>query len=97
MRSVGKSKTIAILTLCTLSAGCATVDGWVNAPDEMSMIYIGTRINHSAINDECCTELEYGTEGPKNPKLDWVGSFLLDTLLLPVTLPMTLGVTVETR
>lgn len=96
MRLAGKSKLLSLLLVAQLT-GCATVDGWVNAPDEESMIYIGTRINNSAMNDECCTELEYGTAGPKNPKLDWLGSFLLDTLLLPISLPMTLGTTVESR
>lgn len=91
------------LLLCAFSVGALTLGGCaslktlnaaqVNAP----VVYAGTRLDWYAIQGGCCAPEHFGTQAPLYPEVDLPASLLLDTLLLPITLPTALGVSVSTR
>ncbi|AIR89253.1 YceK/YidQ family lipoprotein [Pseudomonas cremoricolorata] len=74
-----------------LLGGCATVSTLDANKPGAPVVYAGTRLNLYTLQGGCCAQERFGTAGPRWPALDLPGSALLDTLLLPLSLPMAAG------
>lgn len=87
------------LLLCAVTllsqGGCATVRTLDAAKAGAPVVYAGTRLDWYALNDGCCPLDHFGAEAPRYPGLDLPGSVLLDTLLLPLSLPAAIGASVR--
>lgn len=84
---------LAALQLC----GCATVRTLDAAKPGAPVVYAGTRLDQYAIDGGCCPVDRFGAQAPAWPGVDLPASFLLDTLLLPLSVLTVLGVGVQTR
>jgi uncharacterized protein YceK len=78
---------MAVLVL----SGCATARTLDAAKPGAPVVYAGTRLNLYALQGGCCSQDRFGAEAPAWPALDLPGSALLDTLLLPLSLPAAIG------
>jgi len=78
---------MAILVL----GGCATARTLDAAKPGAPVVYAGTRLDLYALQGGCCALDRFGAEAPVWPVLDLPGSALLDTLLLPLSLPAAIG------
>lgn len=72
--------------------GCATVRTLDAAKPGAPVVYSGTRLDLYALKGGCCAVDRFGAEAPAHPGLDLVGSALLDTLLLPLSVLTVIGV-----
>lgn len=80
-----------LLAAAALLSGCATV-GTLNAKQpDAPLVYAGTRLDLYALEGGCCAEQRFGTAAPTLPGLDLPFSALLDTLLLPLSIPAAFG------
>ncbi|MFG0672731.1 YceK/YidQ family lipoprotein [Pseudomonas sp. xss_1] len=84
----GLAGTLAVLML----GGCATVRTLDGTKPGAPVVYAGTRLDWYAIGGGCCPQARFGVEAPRFASLDLPASFLLDTLLLPLTLPAAAGI-----
>jgi uncharacterized protein YceK len=73
---------------------CATINTVSNFTNESPKVYSGTRLDKTAISEKKLRLMVYkekfGIEPPKNPETDIFFSFILDTIILPVTVPIAL-------
>ena len=83
---------MAGLLMLALLEGCATVRTLDAAKPGAPIVYSGTRLDLYSLRGGCCAEDRFGTEAPAYPGVDLVGSALLDTLLLPLSVLTVLGV-----
>jgi len=80
-----------LLAGAVLLSGCATV-GTLNAKQpDAPVVYAGTRLDLYALKGGCCAEDRFGTAAPAWPGLDLPFSAVLDTLLLPLSIPAAFG------
>ena len=79
-----------LLTVLLLS-GCATVRTLDAAKPGAPIVYSGTRLDWYRLNGGCCPLDRFGAQAPKHAALDLPASLLLDTLLLPFSLAVVLG------
>jgi uncharacterized protein YceK len=82
----------AVVLLCLLASGCASVRTLDAAKPGAPLVYSGTRLDLYALQGGCCAMDRFGAEAPGYPGLDLPGSLLLDTLLLPLSVLTVLGV-----
>ncbi len=81
------------LILCTtfLLTGCASVQTVYQTNAGSPKIYGGTRLDYHAVHRDRryldYAYWHYGLEAPRNPSLDMPFSLVLDTVMLPLTLP----------
>lgn len=87
------------LSLCVPLAvsGCASLKTLNAAQANAPVVYAGTCLDWYAIQGGCCAQEHFGTSAPLYPEADLPASLLLDTLLLPITLPTALGFNVQTH
>ncbi|WP_213875704.1 YceK/YidQ family lipoprotein [Pseudomonas sp. dw_358] len=85
-------KTLVLALAALQLGGCATVRTLDAAKPGAPVVYAGTRLDQYAIDGGCCPMDRFGTEAPAWPGVDLPASFLLDTLLLPLSLLTVLGV-----
>ncbi len=78
------------LLICLLLAGCATVDTVSNAGINTPKVYSGTRLNVAALRDDTDAVRRFPAAPPRYPAADLPLSLLLDTALLPMTVPVAL-------
>ena len=82
---------IAILILILYLTACSTLQTTNHYTRNSPKLYSGTRMNIDAITqNEDYLVKKYNIVGPENPKLDLPFSFLFDTVILPVVLPVAL-------
>lgn len=93
-----KSKCLSVLIGLTLAfgvGGCATVETVSNFTNRSPKLYSGTRLDWTALTEDELRLRVYketlGVDPPGRPGADLVFSFLLDTLILPVTVPVALS------
>jgi len=79
------------LGVILLLGGCATARTLDAAKPGAPVVYAGTRLDLYALQGGCCALDRFGAEAPAWPVLDLPGSALLDTLLLPLSLPAAIG------
>lgn len=77
---------IIALLLSQLLQGCASYNTISEAKPGSPKIYSGTRLDLNAIQGNEQAQLKFKTLPPKNPGLDLPFSFLLDTIMLPLSL-----------
>ena len=77
---------ILVLALVSTLPGCATYSTISEAKPGSPKIYSGTRLDLNAIQGNEHAQLKFKTLPPKNPGLDLPFSFLLDTIMLPLSL-----------
>ncbi|MBA1203069.1 YceK/YidQ family lipoprotein [Pseudomonas capeferrum] len=80
------------LLVVALLEGCATVRTLDAAKPGAPIVYSGTRLDWYALQGGCCAEDRFGAAAPSYPGVDLVGSVLLDTLVLPLSVLTVLGV-----
>ncbi|MDH4766089.1 uncharacterized protein YceK [Pseudomonas sp. SORGH_AS199] len=80
-----------LLTAMLLLGGCATARTLDAAKPGAPVVYAGTRLDLYALQGGCCAQERFGAEAPAWPVLDLPASALLDTLLLPLSLPAAIG------
>ena len=78
------------LTLCALLTGCATFDTISNAGINTPTVYSGTRLNVAALRDDDDRLRRFPAAPPRHPAADLPLSLVLDTVLLPMTVPVAL-------
>ncbi len=83
---------LLVALLALQLAGCATVRTLDAAQPGAPVVYSGTRLDLYAMQGGCCAKDRFGAEAPSYPGVDLPASALLDTLLLPLSLPTVLGV-----
>ena len=77
---------ILMVLFNTLSLqGCATYSTISEAKPGSPKIYSGTRLDLNAIQDNEFALLKFKVDPPNNPQLDLPFSFILDTIMLPLT------------
>ncbi|UTW06549.1 YceK/YidQ family lipoprotein [Pseudomonas benzenivorans] len=81
-----------VLLAMAVLGGCASVRTLDAAKPGAPVIYAGTRLDWYALNGGCCPVDRFGAEAPPYAGLDLPASALLDTLLLPFSLAVELGV-----
>jgi uncharacterized protein YceK len=81
---------LAALLSCALLAGCATVDTVSNAGINTPKVYSGTRLNVAALRDDADAVRRFPAAPPRYPAADLPLSLVLDTALLPLTVPVAL-------
>jgi len=86
------SRTLVWLVLVAHLAGCATARTLDANKSGAPIVYAGTRLDWYAIEGGCCPQDRFGTVPPEWPQVDLPGSFLLDTVLLPLSLLTALGI-----
>lgn len=91
------SKALLLVLAGLQLAGCATARTLDAAKPGAPVVYAGTRLDWYVIHGGCCAMDHFGAEAPGWPGVDLTASFLLDTLLLPVSLLTAAGVGVSTR
>ena len=69
--------------------GCATYSTISEAKPGSPKIYSGTRLDVHAIEGNEFAQLKFKVEPPPHPGLDLPFSFILDTIMLPLTLSIT--------
>lgn len=74
-------------------SGCGTINMLNSDKADPPLVYSGTRLDWYALQGGCCPEDRFGAQAPAYPAADLPCSFLLDTLLLPLSLAAALGVT----
>lgn len=75
-----------------IMGGCSTLQTTAHYTLGGPKLYSGTRMDIDTINESEEYVLEkYNVEGPENPKLDLPFSFILDTVILPVVIPVALS------
>ncbi|WP_439859839.1 YceK/YidQ family lipoprotein [Pseudomonas sp. MBLB4136] len=92
MSDRGWGKALLLPLALSLLGGCASVRTLDAAKPGAPLIYAGTRLDWYAIEGGCCPLERFGAEAPAYPALDLPASALLDTLLLPFSLAVELGV-----
>ena len=80
-----------LLTTVLVLGGCATARTLDAAKPGAPVVYAGTRLDLYALQGGCCALERFGAEAPAWPVLDLPASALLDTLLLPLSLPAAIG------
>jgi uncharacterized protein YceK len=82
---------LIVVALLSLN-GCATIDTVSSFTIESPKIYSGTRLDKVAMNKEHIRlrvyKEKFNVVPPENPETDIFFSFLLDTIILPVTVPI---------
>ena len=84
---------LLLLGLLTLVAGCASFRTLDAAKPGAPIVYSGTRLDLYALQGGCCAMDKFGAQAPSWPGLDLPASALFDTVVLPLSLLTTLGVT----
>ncbi|MDA8098215.1 MAG: YceK/YidQ family lipoprotein [Nitrospiraceae bacterium] len=81
-----------MLIIISLShQGCATVKTMPNLGSYGTpKLYSGTRLDYNAATGDTVKLEEFKSESPDSPVLDMPFSALLDTIILPITLSVTL-------
>jgi uncharacterized protein YceK len=92
MSDGGWNRALLLSLAVTLLGGCASVRTLDAAKPGAPLIYAGTRLDWYALNGGCCPMQRFGAEAPQYPALDLPASALLDTLLLPFSVAVELGV-----
>jgi uncharacterized protein YceK len=75
---------LLVLILCNLQ-GCATYNTISEAKPGSPKIYSGTRLDVHAIEGNEFAQLKFKVDPPQHPALDLPFSFILDTIMLPLT------------
>lgn len=89
---------LAVLLLALLATGgCATVRTLDAAKPGAPLVYAGTRLDLYGLRGGCCPVERFGARPPARAGLDLPGSFLLDTLLLPLSLAQAAGLQLGVR
>jgi uncharacterized protein YceK len=85
-----KASKAALLTLvlCLTSTGCATYKTISATGPGKPKVYSGTRLNINAISGDDAGAAKFKVTPPLYPIVDLPFSFLLDTMMLPATLPI---------
>jgi uncharacterized protein YceK len=78
------------LALCALLTGCATFNTISNAGINTPKVYSGTRLNAAALRDDDDRLRRFPAAPPRHPAADLPLSLVLDTALLPMTVPVAL-------
>ncbi|WP_210713666.1 YceK/YidQ family lipoprotein [Pseudomonas sp. MWU349] len=86
------SKSLLVLLAALQLGGCATARTLNAAQPGAPVVYSGTRLDLYAMQGGCCAMDRFGAEAPSYPGVDLPASALLDTLLLPLSVLMVLGV-----
>jgi uncharacterized protein YceK len=83
---------ISTIFMGLLVNGCSTMETTAHYTLGGPKLYSGTRMDLDAMkeSDEYIYD-KYNAEAPSNPKLDLPFSFILDTAILPVVLPVALS------
>jgi uncharacterized protein YceK len=92
MSDGGWGRALLLSLAVTVLGGCASVRTLDAAKPGAPLIYAGTRLDWYAVNGGCCPMERFGAEAPQYPALDLPASALLDTLLLPFSVAVELGV-----
>jgi len=69
--------------------GCATYSTISEAKPGSPKIYSGTRLDVHAIEGNEFAQLKFKVDPPQHPALDLPFSFILDTIMLPLTFSIT--------
>ncbi|UFH48922.1 YceK/YidQ family lipoprotein [Pseudomonas sp. KNUC1026] len=82
-----------LFCLClALLSGCASLSVLDADKPGGPLVYAGTRLDWYAAQGGCCAKDHFGTEAPSWPRLDMPASAVFDTIVLPLSLLATLGV-----
>jgi uncharacterized protein YceK len=91
MRQAGHSLFLWILLVLAIgSGGCATIRTMpsLSSPG-YPRVYSGARLDFNAMTENEERLKKFKTEAPEYPLIDFPFSLILDTVLLPVILPVT--------
>ena len=77
---------IFLATIIFLITGCATYRTIDVVTLGNPMVYSGTRLNIYVIADDQYELKKFDVEPPEHPIIDLPASFVLDTIILPITL-----------
>lgn len=81
-----KSSIAIVLAVASLLSGCATYRTISAVTQGSPRVYSGTRLNVNAISGYQVALRKFHVEPPEHPVLDLPASFLLDTVIFPMTL-----------
>ena len=85
MNSLKKFAAFCALAWVLTLSGCASYHTISAAKPGSPKIYSGTRMDINAIQGNQQALLKFKTDPPKHPALDLPFSFLLDTIMLPLS------------
>lgn len=85
MHSIRRFAALLALAVMLTLPGCASYSTISAAKPGSPKIYSGTRLDINAIQGNEQALLKFKTDPPKNPALDLPFSFLLDTIMLPLS------------
>lgn len=89
MRKRDSVTVMVIAGLMSLSqTGCATYRTISVATHETPKVYSGTRLDLNAIEHDEVGMLKFKVDPPTNPRIDLPFSIVLDTVILPLTMPV---------
>jgi uncharacterized protein YceK len=88
---IARAARIAVLSfaLAAMTSGCATYTTISNAGIGTPKVYSGTRLNLLALQGNASAMRRFPAPPPRYPAADLPLSLILDTALLPMTLPVT--------
>ena len=82
----------SIIFFIIIPGGCSTLRTTSHYTLGSPKFYSGTRMDIDTINEsEDYVLKKYNVKGPENPKLDFPFSFIFDTIILPVVIPIALS------
>jgi uncharacterized protein YceK len=87
---IARAATLVALAaaLAATTSGCATYSTISNAGIGTPKVYSGTRLNVHALAGDASAVRRFPVPPPRHPAADLPLSFLLDTALLPMTVPV---------
>ncbi|WP_437882707.1 YceK/YidQ family lipoprotein [Pseudomonas sp. LRF_L74] len=91
------NKAVAGVLLLALLSGCATVRTLDAAKPGAPVVYAGTRLDWYSLRGGCCPQDRFGALAPKYAGVDLPASFVLDSVLLPLSLAAALGLGVRVQ